>query len=123
MSKLLLADLTHEIIGAGMAVHSGLGNGFSERVYENALVVELDERGLSWQQQVPVTVLYKGRNVGDYYTDLVVEGKVVVELKAISMLVAAHSAQLLNYLAATGLRVGLLLNFGENRLSHKRIIK
>ena len=123
MSKLLLADLTYEIIGAAMAVHSGVGIGFSERVYENALLIELSDRGLDREHQVPISVSYKGHQVGDYCMDLVVDKKVVLELKATTKLAAAHSAQLLNYLAASDLRVGLLLNFGESKLTHKRNIR
>ncbi|MFO7899283.1 MAG: GxxExxY protein [Planctomycetota bacterium] len=112
-------DLTGKIIGAGMAVQSELGFGFAEKVYENALVIELESAGLAVQQQVPTPVYYRGELVGDYFADLIVEGKVIVELRAVAKLDPVHEVQLVNYLKATELEVGLLLNFGD-RLEYKR---
>lgn len=111
--------LTGKIIGAAMTVHSELGFGFAEKVCENALVIELESVGLALQQQVPTPVYYRGEVVGDYFADLIVEDKVIVELKAVAKLDPAHEVQLVNYLKATELEVGLLLNFGRS-LEYKR---
>ncbi|MCK4283547.1 MAG: GxxExxY protein [Candidatus Brocadiae bacterium] len=107
------ADLTEKIIGAAYAVYNALGYGFLEKVYENALCIELRKAGLRVQQQYAVQVRYKGELVGDYVADLLVEDKVIVEAKALSALQAVHEVQLVNYLKATGIEVGLLINFGR----------
>lgn len=118
----LYKELTFQIIGAAMEVHKVLGPGFPEAVYQEALECELELRGIPFEAQKPVTVMYKGRTVADYYLDLVVDGRVDVELKAVAELAPVHQSQVLAYLKASGLRVGLLLNFGEARLRHQRII-
>ncbi len=110
---LLYEDVTEKIIAAFYTVNNELGHGFLEKIYENALIIELRSMGLDVKAQVPVAVKYRGQVVGDHQIDLLVEGKVVVEIKAAQSLVPAHEAQLINYLRATGLRVGLLLNFGK----------
>ncbi len=120
--KLLYEALTERIIGAAFKVHNELGMGFLEKVYENALAYELRESGLNVQSQQSLTVRYLGVVVGDYVADLVVEQNVLLEIKAIQALNQSHTAQLLNYLKATGLRVGLLLNFGTPKLQLKRLI-
>jgi GxxExxY protein len=106
--------LTQKIIGAAYEVHNTLGTGFLEKVYENALAVELRRAGVRVEQQVPLAVTYRGELVGDYVADMVVDGKVIVEAKAVSALEAVHEVQLVNYLKATGLGVGLLINFGRS---------
>jgi len=106
--------LTRSIIGCAYKVHNGLGSGFLERVYQNALCIELRKLGLHVEEQAPVKVLYDGQVVGDYFADLLVEGRVIVEIKAVEALVKAHEVQLVNYLAATGMEVGLLINFGAS---------
>jgi len=111
-SNLLHADLTEVILKAFYTVYNTLGYGFLEKVYENALLLELRRRGLRVHQQVPIKVYYAGQVVGEYFADLLVEDKVIVELKAAEALSPAHEAQLLNYLKATGISVGLVLNFG-----------
>ena len=111
--------LTKTIIGCAFKVHNTLGAGFIEKVYENALRIELLKEGLSVEQQMPVKVYYDGHVVGDYYVDLLVQGKVIVELKAVQALDKAHEVQLVNYLTATGIDIGLLLNFGP-RVQIKR---
>jgi GxxExxY protein len=113
---------TREIIGAAYAFHRQLGGGFLEKVYENALAIELGTRGLQVRQQAAVAVQYKGAVVGDYVCDLLVSDNVLCEVKALEALVAAHHAQLLNYLKGTGLKVGLLVNFGPKRVDIKRIV-
>jgi GxxExxY protein len=118
----LHAEITGEIIGAANAVFRELGIGFLEKVYENALAVELTNRGLRVQQQVPIQVFYKGTLVGIFDADLLVEGLVIVELKAIEMLGRIHEVQLVNYLRATEIEVGLLINFGSQFQVTRRLL-
>ena len=116
-------ELTERIIGAFFQVHSSLGFGFLEKVYESALCVEFDERGLSYQRQVPIKVKYRDRMVGDFVADLVVEGLIIVEVKATTSLSDADRAQTLNYLHAAHFRLGILVNFGHHPgLQHDRIV-
>ena len=107
-------DLTQKIIGCAYKVHNALGPGFLEKVYENALRIELEKLGLRVQQQAPINVKYEGQVVGEYYADLWVNESVVVELKAVQVLVKEHEVQLVNYLTATGVDAGLLINFGPS---------
>jgi len=107
-------ELTEKIIGCAFTVHNKLGPGFLEKIYENALRIELLKAGLTVKQQEPISVIYDGQVVGEYYADLWVEERAVVELKAALALTKEHEVQLVNYLAATGLDLGLLLNFGSS---------
>ncbi len=107
-------DLTKTIIGCAYRVHNTLGPGFLEKVYENSLRIELERNGLKVRQQEPINVLYEGQVVGEYYADLWVNDCIVVELKAAQTLVKQHEVQLVNYLTATGIDCGLLLNFGSS---------
>jgi len=118
----LYVDITREIIGAAFAVYKEFGYGFLEKVYENALLIELADRNLKAESQKPVDVAYKGRVVGKYLADIIVEDKVLVELKAEKAYNPKHEAQLIHYLKATNLKVGLLINFGESTCKPKRII-
>ena len=111
-TPMLHKDITSQIINAFYLVYNTLGYGFLEKVYENAMVHELTKRQLQVHQQFPVQVHYDGVLVGDYFADLVVEGCVIVELKSADGISEQHKAQLLNYLKATDIEVGLLLNFG-----------
>jgi GxxExxY protein len=124
MSKrgLLHRDLTYNIIGAAMEVHSVLGPGFVESVYEMALARELELRNLAFERQALLQVVYKEALAGDFRADFLIEGKVIAELKAAKQLTEIHEAQLINYLKASGHRVGLLLNFGSRSLEHRRRI-
>ena len=106
--------LTKAIIGCAFQVHNTLGPGFLEKVYENALAHELRKRGLRVAQQAPIQVTYDGILVGDFYADLWVNERVIVELKAVQALHKRHEVQLVNYLTATGVDIGLLLNFGPS---------
>jgi GxxExxY protein len=117
-----LNEISHEIIGAAFEVGNVLGPGFLEKVYENALVKELGARGFSAKQQVALEILYKGEGVGQYVADLVVNDKVMVELKVVQEFDDIHMAQCLNYLKATGLRLCLLVNFYHPKVQIKRII-
>ncbi|MEM6633318.1 MAG: GxxExxY protein [Bacteroidota bacterium] len=107
-------ELTQEIIGAAYRVHNTLGSGFLEKVYENALRVELRDLGLAVKQQFPISVFYKGFTVGQFIADLFVEDQVILELKAVETLIPFHYVQLVNYLNATQVEIGLLINFGES---------
>ena len=121
--KWLYKDLTQEIIGTAMEVHRELGSGFLEYVYEEALCYELNLREFSFERQKELDIYYKELLIPrKYKPDLVVENKVIVEIKAISGLTEIEEAQLLNYLKATKMRVGLLLNFGKKSLEVKRRI-
>ena len=104
-------DLTYQINGAIFEVSRALGAGFLEKVYEKALVIELCERGLKAASQVPIKVLYKGQSVGEYFADILVCDKVIIESKCVKNFSKLHEAQLLNYLKATGLQIDLLVNF------------
>jgi len=115
--------ITETIIGCAMKVSTALGPGFLEKVYENALVYELRKTGLEAEPQKPIQVFYDGVVVGDYTPDILVNQRIIVELKAVSAIEEAHEAQLLNYLKATRLHLGLLLNFGTPRLGIKRKIR
>jgi GxxExxY protein len=120
--KLIHEELTYKLIGLSMQVHTTLGYGFLEKVYENALMVLLRNNGIQAEQQTPIPVLFEGEKVGDYYADILVENKVVLELKAADSIAGHHRAQLLNYLKATGFRVGIILNFGGRKLEHERLV-
>lgn len=116
-------ELSGKVLGCAFRVYNYFGNGFLEKVYENALVHELKKCGLSVEQQKRIVVEYDGVPVGDYFADVVVAGKIIVEVKACECLSPVHEAQLLHYLKATGYRVGYLLNFGsEGRLEFKRMV-
>jgi GxxExxY protein len=123
MPELLYKELTFAVIGAAMEVHKILGPGFLEAVYQSALARELTLRDIPFEQQVRLPVTYKDTLVGDYVADFVIDGKLIVEIKASSQLDKAHQAQSMHYLAATGLRLALLINFGASSLEYKRIIK
>lgn len=110
--EFLHEDLSGTIIKAYYNVYNKLGYGFLEKVYENAMMIELDKFGLESVKQQRITVLYDDTNVGDYFADIIVEQKVILELKAEASLHPRHKAQLVNYLKATNIEVGLLLNFG-----------
>jgi len=118
-----LKALTERIIGCAFAVGNSLGVGFVEKVYENALVHELHKTGLNVTQQRGISVYYDGIVVGEYTADLLVEGEVLAEIKAVKAFDDVHNAQCLNYLKATGLHLCLLLNFGKPRVEIKRIVR
>ncbi|MFN6962147.1 MAG: GxxExxY protein [Pyrinomonadaceae bacterium] len=119
MASLVHSEITGKIIRSFYEVYNSLGPGFLEKVYENALALELRSSGLIVEQQRPIEVFYKSTRVGEYFADIFVDKKVIVELKAVETLLDIHEAQLLNYLKATQIEVGLLLNFGR-RPEHKR---
>ena len=114
-------DLSYQIVSCAFEVHRILGPGFAEKIYEQALVREFSDRKISCERQKKVDVFYKGLQVGEYFLDTVVEGKVVVELKAAPEILPVHCAQALSYLKASGLRLAIVLNFGGSKLAQKRI--
>jgi GxxExxY protein len=115
-------EVTEKVIGAAFEVHRELGPGFLEKVYEIALLRELGHRGVRAASQAEIEVQYKGQSVGVYYADILVDDTVICEIKAVDAISPAHEAQLLHYLKATGIKVGLLLNFGSRRLQVKRMV-
>ena len=114
-------ELSEKIIRAFYDVYNRLGYGFLERIYENAMVIELQSMGLKVEQQMPIKVRYRGEVVGEYFADLVVEDKIILELKAAPVFLPSHEAQLLNYLKATPYEVGLLLNFGPSPTKKRKV--
>ena len=121
-NNLLHSDLTEQIIGSAYNVYNSLGSGFLEKVYENALAIKLGKTGLMVNQQSPIKIYFEDELVGEYFADLLVDNKVIVELKAVSELSKIHEVQLVNYLKATGLKVGLLINFGEKIKIIRRVV-
>ncbi len=114
-------ELSKRIIAAAYAVHKELGYGFVEKVYKNALAIELQEDNIKCAVEVPLKVLYHGKTVGDYFADIIVEDRMIVEAKAVSKLEPVHEVQLVNYLKATGLQIGLLINFGQSVTVTRRV--
>ena len=116
------SDITYKIIGAAMKVHSALGNGFQEVIYQRALAIEMTKQGLLFQREMEMPVFYDGQDIGTRRVDFFVEDKIMVELKAVTKLEDVHLAQAINYLEAYDMEVGLLLNFGAKSLEHRRLI-
>ena len=113
------SEMTEKVIGTFFKVYNTLGYGFAEKVYENSLAIELRKLGLHVEQQKCIAVYYEDQNVGEYFADILVNDAVILELKAVRQLLSEHEAQLLNYLKATTIEVGLLLNFGP-KAEHRR---
>jgi len=122
MEKVPHADLTYKIIGAAMAIHRKLGPGHGEKIYQKDLEQEFQRRGIAFEPQKRIEVYDEGILVGFYIPDFLVEGKVIVEIKALSQLDNSHVAQVITYLTATSSLAGLLLNFGERSLAYRRIL-
>lgn len=120
--KVLYKDLSYQIVGAAMKVHTELGPGFLEKVYENALMIMFEESGIAAKAQVPVQVQFHDHLVGEYFADILVNDQIILELKAQDRIADIHRAQALNYLRATGFRLAILINFGRDRLEHHRIV-
>jgi len=114
--------ISEEVIGCALTVSNRLGSGFLESVYENALAVEMASQDVEFTRQKPLKVSYKEQVVGNFYADFVVAGKLILELKSTNSITREHEAQLLNYLHAASLQVGLILNFGMPKLGIKRIV-
>lgn len=116
-------DLTEKIIGCAYHVYNTMGSGFLESVYRNCLCISLRNAGFKVEAEVPIDVYFEGQPVGQFFADIIVDGLVILELKAIRMLVPAHEVQLVNYLQATGKPVGLLINFGEEKVEIRRKVR
>ncbi|MDA1054691.1 MAG: GxxExxY protein [Planctomycetota bacterium] len=116
-------EITGLVIGCAFEVINELGAGFLESVYEKALLLALRQKGLTVVAQHPIQVMFRNQSVGDFFADLFVEGKVIVELKAVKAIAPEHQAQIINYLNATGIEVGLLINFGTPKLEYKRFTR
>ena len=119
----LESELTGKIIGCAMEVHRILGNGFQEVIYQRALAIEMANNNISFSREHEMDILYKGERIGQRRVDFFVEGKIMVELKAVIQLEDVHLAQAINYLEAYGLDIGLLINFGSTSLQFKRVMK
>ncbi|HRR51615.1 MAG TPA: GxxExxY protein [Bacteroidales bacterium] len=114
-------SITEQILGCAFEVINELGSGFLESVYEKAMVIVLKEKGLSVVNQFPINVYFRNKVIGEFYADLLVENKVIVELKAVKTILPEHKAQVINYLKGTGIEVGLLINFGNQKLEYNRL--
>jgi GxxExxY protein len=115
-------NLSYDIMAAVYEVHNTLGFGFLEKVYERSLFIELCKRKILVEKQKEITVCYKGAEVGTYFADLVVNNEILIELKVVENLNNYHQAQVLHYLKATGFKLGLLINFGKERVEYKRLV-
>ena len=124
MSNLFYRDESYKIRGALFAVHNELGCGFLERVYQDALEVELRLRNIPYEREKPIQIVYKGEPLGEpYRADFVCYGKVIIELKSVSEILDVHRAQIINYLKATKMKLGFLVNFGEESINIERIVR
>lgn len=117
------SEITEKVIGCSMRVHSALGNGFQEVIYQRALAIELEKASVLFTRELEMPIFYDGIDIGTRRVDFLVEEKIIVELKAVTQLEKVHLAQALNYLEAYKLEIGLLINFGNTRLEFKRLIK
>ena len=122
--NLIYEQETYKIIGAAMEVHSNLGSGFLEAVYQEAFAIELEKRNIQFKQEEKLKIKYKDQVLSKYYeADFICYDKIIVETKAIKELSGIDEAQVINYLKATGLKIGLLINFGAESLEHKRLLR
>jgi GxxExxY protein len=120
--NIIYKELSYRIVGLAMEAHSKLGYGFLEKVYENALMVLFEKNEIPAQQQAPVQVYFEGKVVGDYYADILVDNKIILELKAVEKIVDVHRTQVLNYLTATKLRLAMILNFAKESFGYERFV-
>ncbi|HLL99948.1 MAG TPA: GxxExxY protein [Pyrinomonadaceae bacterium] len=120
--KIVYKDLSYKVVGLAIQAWKELGYGFLEKVYENALMILLEENGIKAEQQIPIKVKFHGKVVGDYIADILVEKQIILELKAQDKIADIHKAQTLNYLKATGLKLAIILNFGKDRLESERLV-
>jgi len=122
MSDLIYKEFSYKIIGIAMKVHTELGNGFLEKVYENALMVLFNKENLKVEQQKFLKIEYYGINIGNYIADIVVEDKIIIELKTVEKITDVHIAQVINYLKITNKKLGIILNFKNSKLEYRRVI-
>ena len=122
MNEILYKELGFDIIGVAMKVHRDLGSGFLEKVYENAMMVLFRKRLITAEQQKSLNLIYYGENIGRYVVDILIEDKVILELKVVDKITDIHIAQTINYLKITGKKLGIILNFKNKKLEYKRVI-
>ncbi|MFH0887924.1 MAG: GxxExxY protein [Planctomycetota bacterium] len=120
--KIIYKELSYNIIASALKVHNILGAGFLEKVYENALIIQFKKAGIKAEQQVSLKVNFEGEIVGDYCADIVVDNKIILELKCAESINSIHKAQIINYLKATGMKLGIIINFAKPKLEYKRIV-
>ena len=120
--KVISKDLSYKIVGLAMKVHGELGCGFLEKVYENALMLMFKKERIEAEQQAPVHVMFQGQSIGEYYADILVEGKIILEVKTVDQIIGVHISQVINYFKATGLKLGIILNFGKESFEYKRVV-
>ena len=120
--KILYKDLSYKVVGLAMQVHTELGYGFLEKVYENSLMILLTDNEIKAEQQIPIKVQFHNQIVGEYIADILVENCIILKLKAQDKIIQNHKAQTLNYLKATNLKLALLLNFGKYKLEYERLV-
>ena len=120
--EIVYKELSYKIIGLAMEVHSKLGYGFLEKVYENAMILLFKREGINARKQAPIKVYFEGGVVGEYFVDILVEDKIILEIKALDKIIDVHIAQTLNYLKATGSQLAIILNFGKKKLEYERIV-
>jgi GxxExxY protein len=122
MNNILYKDLSYQIIGLAMEVHRKLGYGFLEKVYENSLMILFRREGIRSEQQYPIKVYFEGEVVGNYVADILIEDKIIIELKCVEKINNIHKAQALNYLKATRMRLAIILNFAKDKLQYQRLV-
>jgi GxxExxY protein len=120
--KIIYKELSYKIIELALDVHNELGCGFLEKVYENAMMMLLDREKIPARQQAPADVYFQGKVIGQYFADILVDNKLILELKTVDAIENIHIAQVLNYLRATGIKLGLVLNFGKPKFEYKRLV-
>lgn len=120
--NIIYKDLSYKIVELALEVHNELGCGFLEKVYENALMILLDREGIPAKQQAPTDVYFQNKVVGQYFADILIDNKLILELKTVDTITNVHKAQVLNYLRATGIKLGLILNFAKPRFEYKRLV-
>lgn len=120
--ELIHKELSYKIMNSVMDVHNKLGAGFLEKVYENAIVVKLKKDGIKVTQQAPFKVHFEEEIIGEYYADILVEDKIILEVKCVDKIIDIHRAQVINYLKATGMKLGIIVNFAKPKLEYERIV-
>jgi GxxExxY protein len=120
--EIIYKDLSYKITGLALEVHNELGCGFLEKVYENAMMMLLESERIPARQQASINVYFQERVVGEYFADILVDNKIILELKAVDSITNIHAAQVLNYLRATGIKLGIILNFGNPKFTFKRLV-
>ena len=123
MKEILYKELSYKIVGIAMEIHNELGHGFLEKVYENAMLLLLNESSIYSESQKSIDIYFRGRNVGHYIADILVENQIIVELKSAQGIGESHRIQALNYLKATGIKLALIINFGKDKLEVERVVR